>query len=95
MVIAVKRIAQLGFAVALAFALAAMCVAQSATVNDDKRQAAISSEQQGRYLEAEAAWRAVLESQPTDAEAYAHLGLLEVSRGITRKQYRSIAKRLR
>jgi tetratricopeptide (TPR) repeat protein len=81
MVIAVKRIAQPGLAVALALASAAMCAAQSAAVSDDKRQAAIASEQQGRYLEAEAAWRAVLESQPTNAEAYAHLGLLEAQQG--------------
>ena len=81
MVIAVKRIAQPRLAVALAFALAAQCPAQSAVVGDDKRQAAIASEQQGRYLDAEAAWRAVLESQPTDAEAYAHLGFLEAQKG--------------
>jgi tetratricopeptide (TPR) repeat protein len=81
MVTDVKRIAQRRFALALVFALPAMCCAQSTTVSDDKRQAAISSEQQGRYLEAEAAWRAVLESQPTDAEAYAHLGLLEAQQG--------------
>lgn len=80
MVIAVTRIAQPGFAVALGFALAAMCPAQSVAVSDDKR-AAIASEQQGRYLEAEAAWRADLESQPTDAEAYAHLGVLEAQQG--------------
>lgn len=34
-------------------------------------------EQQGKYPEAEAAWRAVLKLHPSSAEAYAHLGLLE------------------
>jgi tetratricopeptide (TPR) repeat protein len=34
-------------------------------------------EQQGKYPEAEAAWRAVLKGNPSSADAYAHLGLLE------------------
>jgi tetratricopeptide (TPR) repeat protein len=77
MVIDVKSIVQSGFTMALALALAAICSAQAASMTDDKRQAAIASEQQGQYPEAEAAWRAVLRSNPGDAEAYAHLGLLE------------------
>jgi tetratricopeptide (TPR) repeat protein len=38
---------------------------------------AAALEQQGKFPEAEAAWRAVLQSHPSSAEAYAHLGLLE------------------
>jgi tetratricopeptide (TPR) repeat protein len=80
MVIVVKRIVQPWFAVAL-LALAAICSAQSASVNDDQRQAAIVSEQQGLYSEAEAAWHAVLKTHPADSEAYAHLGFLEAQQG--------------
>jgi tetratricopeptide (TPR) repeat protein len=81
MVIDVKRIMQREIAVALALALGAICSAQSATVSDDERQVAITSEQQGQYPEAEAAWRAVLKSHPADSEAYAHLGFLEAQQG--------------
>ncbi len=41
------------------------------------RQKAVSLEQQGKIVEAEAAWRAVLKAQPSDAEAFAHMGFLE------------------
>jgi tetratricopeptide (TPR) repeat protein len=41
------------------------------------RQSALQLEQDGKVAEAEAGWRSLLRSQPTDAEAYAHLGLLE------------------
>jgi len=44
---------------------------------DDQRQTAIALEQQGKIAESEAAWRAVLKSAPSSAEAYAHLGFLE------------------
>jgi tetratricopeptide (TPR) repeat protein len=44
---------------------------------ESQRQTAISLEQQGRNPEAEVAWRAFLKVQPANAEAYAHLGLLE------------------
>jgi tetratricopeptide (TPR) repeat protein len=43
----------------------------------DLRQTAARLQQEGRVAEAEAAWRAVLEKQPSDAEAYANLGILE------------------
>ena len=42
-----------------------------------QRERAIEFEQAGKSAEAENAWRAVLKSQPTSAEAYAHLGFLE------------------
>jgi len=41
------------------------------------RQQAMTLEQQGNFADAETAWHAVLKTQPSSAEAYAHLGLLE------------------
>jgi len=43
----------------------------------DARQAAFSLEQQGKTVEAEAAWAALSKARPTDPEPFAHLGLLE------------------
>lgn len=43
----------------------------------DQRQAAYAFEQQGDAPNAQSAWQAVLKSHPNDAEANAHLGLLE------------------
>jgi tetratricopeptide (TPR) repeat protein len=43
----------------------------------DQRQTAILLEQQGKTAEAEAAWSAWTAAHPSDAEAFAHLGLLE------------------
>jgi tetratricopeptide (TPR) repeat protein len=54
----------------------AQAFAQS-SAQPDQRQTAIQLEQQGRPAEAEAAWRAWTTAHPTDAEAFAHLGLLE------------------
>ncbi len=45
------------------------------------RQTALDLEQQGRLPQAEDAWRSVLRANPGDAEAYAHLGLLEAKQG--------------
>ena len=44
---------------------------------DDPRQAALALEQQGKTTEAEAAWSALAKAYPTNAEPFAHLGLLE------------------
>src|SRR6185503_5761245 len=52
-------------------------VAQSITGGDDPRQSAIIFEQQGEAAKAEAAWQAVLKAHPQDAEANAHVGLLQ------------------
>jgi len=54
-----------------------VAIAQTRPSASEQRQAAISLEQQGQNTEAEAAWRAVLKSNPGNAEAYAHLGFLE------------------
>ena len=43
----------------------------------DARQAAFLLEQQGKTVEAEAAWTALSKTRPTDPEPFAHLGLLE------------------
>jgi tetratricopeptide (TPR) repeat protein len=44
---------------------------------DDPRQTAFALEQQGKTAEAEAAWSALAKAYPTNAEPFAHLGLLE------------------
>jgi tetratricopeptide (TPR) repeat protein len=50
--------------------------AQGPSVNQ-QRATALQLEQNGQIAEAEAAWHAVIRVHPSDAEAYAHLGLLE------------------
>lgn len=52
------------------------CAAQPSAVNQ-RRETALTLEQNGQVAEAEAAWRSVLQVHAADAEAYAHLGLLE------------------
>ena len=41
------------------------------------RQTAMQLEQQGKNAEAEQAWRSIAKANPRNAEAYAHMGLLE------------------
>jgi tetratricopeptide (TPR) repeat protein len=53
------------------------CLAQPVPARESRRQSALAFEQEGKLVEAEAGWRALLASQPDDAEACAHLGLLE------------------
>jgi tetratricopeptide (TPR) repeat protein len=60
----------------LLVAVPANGVGQQSSI-DEQRQTAIALEQQGRNAEAENAWRAVMQAQPSSAEAYAHLGFLE------------------
>jgi len=52
-------------------------VAPRAYADASQRDSALSLEQQGDVAGAETAWRTVLKDHPSDAEAYAHLGLLE------------------
>jgi tetratricopeptide (TPR) repeat protein len=53
------------------------CDAQPAAPTESQRDIAFALEQQGDIAKAEAAWQAVTRNDPADAEAYAHLGLLE------------------
>jgi tetratricopeptide (TPR) repeat protein len=52
-------------------------IGQIAPTHENRRSAAIALEQQGRVSEAEAAWQEIAKTIPGDAEAYAHLGLLQ------------------
>jgi tetratricopeptide (TPR) repeat protein len=70
----VKPPAQFGFLLASTLFLST-CAAQSPSAN--ARDTAFALEQQGKYAEAESAWRSILKSEPASAEACAHLGFLE------------------
>ena len=64
----------------VAIALLAHCplsLSQTQTAAINQRENAVALEQQGRFTEAETAWRNLLTTQPGNAEAYAHLGFLE------------------
>ena len=64
--------------IALAWGIAsAACLGQTTRVPGNQRQTALSLEQQGKIVEAEAAWRACLRTQPANPEPYAHIGLME------------------
>jgi tetratricopeptide (TPR) repeat protein len=52
-------------------------IAGAAQAVPGSRDAAYLLEQQGKTDQAEAAWRAILQAHPADAEAYAHIGILE------------------
>ena len=45
------------------------------------RQQALQLEQQGNNVEAEKAWRSIAAANPQNAEAFAHLGLIEARKG--------------
>ena len=63
---------------ALVFAgIALLTISIRAQTQDQGRQQAMTLEQQGNFADAETAWRAILKTHPSSAEAYAHLGLLE------------------
>jgi len=74
----VLRLLRLALPLAVLLLLTATCGAsQTVPQQQEKRAAAIVLEQQGRLAEAETEWRDVLSMRPSDAEACAHLGLLE------------------
>lgn len=52
------------------------CAAQSPSISQE-RQTALALEEGGQLVKAEAAWHLVLRVHPSDAEADAHLGLIE------------------
>ena len=53
------------------------CCCVPAKSQENAGQAALTLEQQGKPVEAEAAWKQISESQPGDPLPFAHLGLLE------------------
>jgi tetratricopeptide (TPR) repeat protein len=53
------------------------CLSQQTTHRESQRQSALTLEREGKVAEAEAGWRALLNGQSSDSDAYAHLGLLE------------------
>jgi tetratricopeptide (TPR) repeat protein len=70
---------------AFSFLLAVSCCAAQSTPKSSaaelaQRQTAITLEQKGNPQEAEKAWRAIIKTNPRNAEAYAHLGLLAARR---------------
>ncbi len=69
-----KRVTRVTLTIGFA---AACCLGQTPAAPDRERAEALSLEQQGKISEAETAWRALLETNPSSPEAYAHLGLLE------------------
>jgi tetratricopeptide (TPR) repeat protein len=79
MEVSLKRVALLGIAMTLTILAppAGRCLREETAAADNQRQTAIALEQQGRNAESEAAWRALLQIQPENSEAYAHLGFLE------------------
>ena len=64
-----------------ALALVQALCGQSPNALDPQRQTALTLEQQGKSVEAEAAWRAYLKTHPSSPEPYAHIGLLEAHQG--------------
>jgi len=73
----VKRVFQLGIVLTMLAVASARADTPKLPADDAQQKTAYALEQQGKNVEAEAAWRAVLKQQPTNAEAYAHLGFLE------------------
>jgi tetratricopeptide (TPR) repeat protein len=65
------------FGIVLAIASALTGLGQNAKPPDPNRQAALKLEQEGKNLEAEAAWRVYLKTHMSSPEPYAHMGLLE------------------
>jgi tetratricopeptide (TPR) repeat protein len=73
-----KRDVQAGIVLTIILAMAVAGIrGQTTAAADNQRQAAIAPQQQDNNAEDEAAWRTFLKSHPANAEAYAHLGLLE------------------
>jgi tetratricopeptide (TPR) repeat protein len=71
-----NRVIRLGIGLGLAMG-AAVCLGQASPPPQSQRQTALALEQQGKNVEAEAAWRVFLTAHPSNPEPYAHLGLLE------------------
>ncbi|MGB6692115.1 MAG: tetratricopeptide repeat protein [Terracidiphilus sp.] len=73
-----RRLAQPGIVLAATLAMAsAACPSQTPSAAGNLGDTAYALEQEGKNAEAEAAWRAILKTRPSSADANAHLGLLE------------------
>ncbi len=73
-----RQVVKIGLAAVAVLAVSiAIGQAQTAPAAARERQAALTLEQRGQLTQAEEAWRSLLRVHPNDAEAYAHLGLLE------------------
>ncbi len=68
---------QFTFLLGLVLALPAIDGAAQSTSTPPGSDTAFALEQQGRFSEAETAWRSIVKAHPSNAEAYAHLGFLE------------------
>jgi tetratricopeptide (TPR) repeat protein len=73
----VKPAAPCNFLLALMLALTPSAVSAQSASPPNERDAAFALEQQGKFVEAETAWRSILAAHPNNAEACAHLGFLE------------------
>jgi tetratricopeptide (TPR) repeat protein len=67
----------LTLAITMMLAISSAHCAQPASAAVSGRQTALDLEQQGKYTEAETAWRLYLKGHPSDPELCAHLGFLE------------------
>jgi tetratricopeptide (TPR) repeat protein len=73
-----KLIVRLCLVLSMMSVLAAShCTGQTPAAAPNERDTAYALEQEGKNTEAEVAWRAVIKTHPSDAEAYAHLGFIE------------------
>jgi hypothetical protein len=80
-----------------AWVLVGIAAVAAAQGQKGTRQQALALEQENRNAEAEAMWQSIAEATPRNAEAYAHMGLLEARqntmtrrRPITARRRRSI-----
>lgn len=73
----VKQSSVLPTMILMVLALAASICSSQGVTADGQREKAIALELQGNNIEAENAWHGFLNTHPENAEAYAHLGLLE------------------
>lgn len=72
-----KLLLQFGFVFGLTFGLAISPGQTQPLPVESLRQNALALEQQGKNAEAETAWQSLIKAQPSNPEAYAHLGLIE------------------
>ncbi len=75
--ISLRPILRVKLCTAVMLGIAAFNCSSQSPATRRERDSAFALEQQGRYAESEAGWRSVLKLHPSDAEAFAHLGLLE------------------